>query len=465
MQAPRPGQRGSWHPGAGQARRPACAAMALQAPRWHCSRPDGTAVAPMALQAPRMHSDGAPMALQSPRWHCRRLACTAMAPRTAARRPGAMRTAAPRAQRPGARAPCAQRPGAPRTAAPHGPGTAARRPAGAPHGAPQRLAAPRAPCGQARPGARRTAAYSGAGQAPRTVARRLSRPAPRTAGRPGQARTVAPRASGQARPGRRPGRGPAQRACRRAPHSGHAGRAPRTAGMPARPAQRACRRAPVGAAPACRRRARRRGPVARRLGVPFHGPQGAGVACGAPGPGELITMKRCAGPCGRTLPPGSFYFRDSARGRRHARCRDCQAADKAAARALAPLPPPRPARARALSQAGDARRQRAERAADPEPARAAGSAYRDRLRDRVFAHYGRSCACCGAGQELTIGHAGRPRREHREELFGPSPGSGVKFCRWLAREGFPEGFQVLCAPCSHSRGDGARCRMHAPAGK
>ena len=417
MQAPRPGQRGSWHPGAGQARRPACAAMALQAPRWHCSRPDGTAVAPMALQAPRMHSDGAPMALQSPRWHCRRLACTAMAPRTAARRPGAMRTAAPRAQRPGARAPCAQRPGAPRTAAPHGPGTAARRPAGAPHGAPQRLAAPRAPCGQARPGARRTAAYSGAGQAPRTVARRLSRPAPRTAGRPGQARTVAPRASGQARPGRRPGRGPAQRACRRAPHSGQAGRAPRTAGMPARPAQRACRRAPVGAAPACRRRARRRGPVARRLGVPFHGPQGAGVACGAPGPGELITMKRCAGPCGRTLPPGSFYFRDSARGRRHARCRDCQAA------------------------------------------------YRDRLRDRVFAHYGRSCACCGAGQELTIGHAGRPRREHREELFGPSPGSGVKFCRWLAREGFPEGFQVLCAPCSHSRGDGARCRMHAPAGK
>ena len=176
-------------------------------------------------------------------------------------------------------------------------------------------------------------------------------------------------------------------------------------------------------------------------------------------------MKRCAGPCGRTLPPGSFYFRDSARGRRHARCRDCQAADKAAARALAPLPPPRPARARALSQAGDARRQRAERAADPEPARAAGSAYRDRLRDRVFAHYGRSCACCGAGQELTIDHAGGGGREHREELFGPSPGSGVKFCRWLAREGFPEGFQVLCAPCSHSRGDGARCRMHAPAGK
>ena len=451
--------------------------MALHAPRWHCRRLACTAMAPRWR---RMRSDGtacAPMALHAQRWRPDGAACTAMAlqaplgqpvpgaPRTAARRPGAMRTAAPRAQRPGARAPCAQRPGAPRTAAPHGPGTAARRPAGAPHGAPQRLAAPRAPCGQARPGARRTAAYSGAGQAPRTVARRLSRSAPRTAGRPGQARTVAPRASGQARPGRRPGRGPAQRACRRAPHSGQAGRAPRTAGMPARPAQRACRRAPVGAAPACRRRARRRGPVARRLGVPFHGPQGAGVACGAPGPGELITMKRCAGPCGRTLPPGSFYFRDSARGRRHARCRDCQAADKAAARALAPLPPPRPARARALSQAGDARRQRAERAADPEPARAAGSAYRDRLRDRVFAHYGRSCACCGAGQELTIGHAGRPRREHREELFGPSPGSGVKFCRWLAREGFPEGFQVLCAPCSHSRGDGARCRMHAPAGK
>ena len=128
-------------------------------------------------------------------------------------------------------------------------------------------------------------------------------------------------------------------------------------------------------------------------------------------------MKRCAGPCGRTLPPGSFYFRDSARGRRHARCRDCQAA------------------------------------------------YRDRLRDRVFAHYGRSCACCGAGQELTIDHAGGGGREHREELFGPSPGSGAKFHRWLAREGFPEGFQVLCAPCNHSKGDGARCRMHAPAGK
>lgn len=115
----------------------------------------------------------------------------------------------------------------------------------------------------------------------------------------------------------------------------------------------------------------------------------------------------------------------------------------------------------AQRRADDAGRQRLRRAADPGPARAAEAAWRARLRDRVFGYYGRWCACCGTAQDLTVDHVGGGGEEHRARILGaPAPGAGIKFYRWLAREGFPEGFQVLCAPCNDSKHDGRRCRLH-----
>lgn len=73
--------------------------------------------------------------------------------------------------------------------------------------------------------------------------------------------------------------------------------------------------------------------------------------------------------------------------------------------------------------------------------------YRDRLRDQVFGHYGRVCACpwCGAPDNLTIDHVNGGGTAHRIELFGRSRGSSsIRFYRWLIAQGFPDGYQALC---------------------
>ena len=81
---------------------------------------------------------------------------------------------------------------------------------------------------------------------------------------------------------------------------------------------------------------------------------------------------------------------------------------------------------------------------------------RAELRAKVFAHYGRSCACCGATAELTLGHPAGDGAQHRRELFGSQTG-GHHFYRWLVREGFPPGYVVLCHPGNRSKGSGDRC--------
>jgi hypothetical protein len=85
---------------------------------------------------------------------------------------------------------------------------------------------------------------------------------------------------------------------------------------------------------------------------------------------------------------------------------------------------------------------------------------RDRLRSEVFAHYGQACACCGSTDRLTIDHIAGTGADHRKELFGGRQIAGTRFYAWLIRQGFPDGYQTLCAPCNRSKGTGARCRMH-----
>ena len=97
--------------------------------------------------------------------------------------------------------------------------------------------------------------------------------------------------------------------------------------------------------------------------------------------------------------------------------------------------------------------------ANPEQIRAK----EQRLRDRVLDHYGRACACCGATENLTVDHVTGGGSAHRMELFRRDMG-GVPFYRWLVRNGFPDGFQILCLPCNSSKGTGGRCKLDHSAG-
>jgi hypothetical protein len=58
-----------------------------------------------------------------------------------------------------------------------------------------------------------------------------------------------------------------------------------------------------------------------------------------------------------------------------------------------------------------------------------------------------SCACCGEGvlAFLTIEHTKGGGNVHRRQTGGGG------FYSWLRKNGYPEGFEVLCSNCNHGR--------------
>lgn len=76
-------------------------------------------------------------------------------------------------------------------------------------------------------------------------------------------------------------------------------------------------------------------------------------------------------------------------------------------------------------------------------------AYYRALRKQVIEAYGGKCACCGIDwlPYLQIHHVNGGGNEHRRRM-------GKKnILHELRREGFPEGFAVLCANCHVADGD------------
>lgn len=76
-----------------------------------------------------------------------------------------------------------------------------------------------------------------------------------------------------------------------------------------------------------------------------------------------------------------------------------------------------------------------------------------RLKLRVFEAYGGGkCVCCSEEcmTMLTIDHINNDGSQHRQSL-AKYKGASVDMYRWLEREGFPEGFQVLCYNCNLSK--------------
>ncbi len=73
----------------------------------------------------------------------------------------------------------------------------------------------------------------------------------------------------------------------------------------------------------------------------------------------------------------------------------------------------------------------------------------ERLRRRVFEHYGLRCTCCPEDtyEFLEIDHIDGDGHgnDHRREI-----GYGAIY-RWLIKNNFPSGFQTLCSNCNRAK--------------
>lgn len=71
-----------------------------------------------------------------------------------------------------------------------------------------------------------------------------------------------------------------------------------------------------------------------------------------------------------------------------------------------------------------------------------------KLRKEALAQYGGDCQCCHENRNefLAIDHIYGCTKELRKEQ-----GGGNTFYRWLKRNGFPSGYQVLCHNCNMAK--------------
>lgn len=96
------------------------------------------------------------------------------------------------------------------------------------------------------------------------------------------------------------------------------------------------------------------------------------------------------------------------------------------------------------------------RAANPERARNYERKQRAQWRRNALAAYGNKCACCGEEQYefLVIDHVNNDGAEHRAKnnLNGSSA-----IYKWLRKNDYPEGFQVLCHNCNMAKGFYGQC--------
>lgn len=83
-----------------------------------------------------------------------------------------------------------------------------------------------------------------------------------------------------------------------------------------------------------------------------------------------------------------------------------------------------------------------------------GKNTRFKLKLLVFINYGGAiCKCCGEDtiEFLTIDHINGGGNAHRREIFGKAAGTGSSFYRWLKKNCYPTGYQVLCFNCNVSK--------------
>jgi hypothetical protein len=88
----------------------------------------------------------------------------------------------------------------------------------------------------------------------------------------------------------------------------------------------------------------------------------------------------------------------------------------------------------------------------------------DNRRLEILKHYGGdppACACCGerALKFLAVDHRDGWGNRHRKALLeaGEIKSIGTSFFQWLKRNGYPEGFRVLCHNCNMANGSYGEC--------
>ncbi len=59
------------------------------------------------------------------------------------------------------------------------------------------------------------------------------------------------------------------------------------------------------------------------------------------------------------------------------------------------------------------------------------------------------CACCGEShiKFLTIDHKNNNGNEHRKQIGR----GGMILLRWIIKNGYPSGFQILCYNCNYAK--------------
>lgn len=82
-----------------------------------------------------------------------------------------------------------------------------------------------------------------------------------------------------------------------------------------------------------------------------------------------------------------------------------------------------------------------------------------RLKAAAVAAYGGRCSCPGCHvhhiELLTIDHINGDGGQHRRALGA----SSRDFYRWLEKQGYPAGYQVLCGSCNLAKSDRPACPL------
>lgn len=81
------------------------------------------------------------------------------------------------------------------------------------------------------------------------------------------------------------------------------------------------------------------------------------------------------------------------------------------------------------------------------------------LKKETFNHYSNNnikCKCCSNTNiyNLTIDHINGNGRIHRKSIRLKG---GINFYRWLIKNNFPSGYQVLCSYCNIKKGESGNC--------
>lgn len=118
---------------------------------------------------------------------------------------------------------------------------------------------------------------------------------------------------------------------------------------------------------------------------------------------DVPLTKRCSG-CGRDRSVGEFYVRNRRSGALYSWCKSCHCSNVAGRRKEAYY----------------------------------------KAKRKAFDHYGWACVCCGDSNEvfLTLDHIGGGGTQHRQMARASNA------YEWVVKNGFPEGFRVLCHNCN-----------------